>query len=72
MTFLAALLNAIAEFFRWKREDGIRAQGRQELINESKEALDERIKISSSLDSVSDPARDDRLRDRFDRSRRPK
>ena len=69
MKFLTALLGIINKLlgawgeYRWKR------QGRQETIKETNDAINRQIKLGEAAISVPDPERDERLRDRFDRSR---
>ena len=62
---LDKLLGAWAEH-RWKR------QGRQEAIKEANDAINRQIELGEAAIVVPDPERDERLRDRFDRSRTPK
>ena len=59
---LDKLLGAWAEH-RWKR------QGRQETIKEMNEAINEQIALGEAAIVIPDPERDERLRNRFDRSR---
>ena len=59
---LDKLLEAWAEH-RWKR------QGRQETIKEINEAINEQIALGEAAIVIPDPERDERLRNRFDRSR---
>ena len=59
---LDKLLGAWAEH-RWKR------QGRQETIKEINEAINDQIALGEAAIVISDPERDERLRNRFDRSR---
>jgi hypothetical protein len=60
---LDKLLGAWAEH-RWKR------QGRQETIKEMNEAINEQIALGEAAIVIPDPERTERLRDRFDRSRK--
>jgi hypothetical protein len=60
---LDKLLGAWAEH-RWKR------QGRQETIKEINEAINEQIALGEAAIVIPDPERTERLRDRFDRSRK--
>lgn len=62
---LDKLLSAWAES-RWKQ------QGRQETIKEANDAINEQIALGEAAIIVADPERDERLRNRFDRSRAPK
>jgi hypothetical protein len=56
-------LGAWAEH-RWKR------QGRQETLKEINEAINEQIALGEAAILIPDPERTERLRDRFDRSRK--
>jgi hypothetical protein len=60
---LDKLLGAWAEH-RWKR------QGRQETIKEINEAINEQIALGEAAIVIPDPERTERLRNRFDRSRK--
>ena len=60
---LDKLLGAWAEH-RWKR------QGRQETIKEINEAINEQSALGEAAIITPDPERTERLRDRFDRSRK--
>ena len=60
---LDKLLGAWAEH-RWKR------QGRQETIKEMNDVINEQIALGEAAIIVPDPERTERLRDRFDRSRK--
>jgi hypothetical protein len=60
---LDKLLGAWAEH-RWKR------QGRQETIKETNDAINEQIALGEAAIIVPDSERTERLRDRFDRSRK--
>ena len=62
---LDKLLGAWAEH-RWKR------QGRQETVKEMNEVINEQIALGEAAIVVPDPERDERLRNRFDRSRSDK
>jgi len=60
---LNKLLGAWGEY-RWKR------QGRQETIKEMNDAINRQIELGEAAVSIPDPERTERLRDRFDRSRK--
>jgi len=60
---LNKLLGAWAEH-RWKR------QGRQETIKETNDAINAQIELSETAVNIPDPERTERLRNRFDRSRK--
>lgn len=70
MKFLTALLGILNKVlglwneYRWKR------QGRQETIKEMNDAINEQIELGAAAVSTPDSERDERLRDRFDRSRK--
>ncbi len=70
MKFLTALLGIINKLLglwdenRWKR------QGRQETLKEVNDAINRQIELGEAAISVPDLERDERLRDRFDRSRK--
>jgi hypothetical protein len=70
MKFLTALLGIINKLLglwdenRWKR------QGRQETIKEMNDAINRQNELGEAAVSVPDPERDERLRNRFDRSRK--
>lgn len=70
MKLLTALLGIINKLlgawgeYRWKR------QGRQETIKEMNDAINRQIELGEAAVIVPDPERDERLRNRFDRSRK--
>jgi hypothetical protein len=70
MKLLTALLGIINKLlgawgeYRWKR------QGRQETIKEMNDAINRQIELGEAAVSLPDPERTERLRDRFDRSRK--
>ena len=70
MKFLMLLLGVLDKLLgawtehRWKR------QGRQETIKEINEAINEQIALGEAAIITPDPERTERLRDRFDRSRK--
>ena len=69
LTALLGVLNKLLGFWvehRWKR------RGRQETINEMSETINEQIALGEAAISIPDPERDERLRNRFDRSRTDK
>ena len=59
---LDKLLGAWAEH-RWKR------QGRQETVKEMNDVINRQIELGEAAITIPDPERDERLRNRFDRSR---
>jgi hypothetical protein len=70
MKLLTALLGIINKLLglwdenRWKR------QGRQETVKEMNDAINRQIELGESAVSIPNPERDERLRNRFDRSRK--
>jgi len=70
MKFLTLLLGVLDKLLgawvehRWKR------QGRQETIKDMNEAINEQIALGEAAIVIPDPERTERLRDRFDRSRK--
>lgn len=70
MKLLTALLGIINKLlgawgeYRWKR------QGRQETVKEMNEVINEQIALGEAAIVTPDPERTERLRDRFDRSRK--
>lgn len=66
LTALFAVINKLVGAWneqRWKK------QGRQEAIMEMEHEVEKQIAISEAAISTPDPIRDERLRNRFDRSR---
>lgn len=66
LTALLALLDKVFAFFdkqHWK------LQGRQEAVKEMNDAINRQIELGEAAVSVPDPERDERLRNRFNRSR---
>ena len=67
LTLLLGILNKLLGAwgeYRWKR------QGRQETIKEQNDAINRQIELGEAAVSIPDPERTERLRDRFDRSRK--
>ena len=72
MKFLTLLLGIIDKLLGAWAEHRWKQQGRQETIKETNEAINEQIALGEAAIAVPDPERDERLRNRFDRSRTPK
>ena len=70
MKFLTALLGIINKLLGLWNENRWKQRGRQETIKEMNDAINEQIELSAAAVSILDPDRDERLRDRFDRSRK--
>lgn len=67
---LSSLLSLLDRLWRVWIENKLRQQGRQETVKEMNDAINEQIALGEAAISVPDPDRDERLRDRFDRSRK--
>jgi len=67
--FLTVLLAAIDKIFAFFDQQHWKQQGRQEAIKEMNDAINRQIKLGEASVSIPDPERDERLRNRFDRSR---
>jgi hypothetical protein len=67
---LASLLSLLDRLWAAWSENKLRQQGRQETIKEMNDAINEQIALGEAAISVPDPERTERLRDRFDRSRK--
>lgn len=70
MKLLTALLGIINKLLGLWNEDRWKREGRQETIKEMNDAINRQIELGEAAISVPDPERDERLRDRFDRSRK--
>ena len=70
MQFLTALLGIINKLLGLWNENRWKRQGRQEAIKEANDAINRQIELGEAAISVPDPERTERLRDRFDRSRK--
>jgi hypothetical protein len=67
--FLAALLAVIDKLLGAWREQQWKRQGRQEAQKEMQDEAQRQIDLGEAAIIVPDPDRDERLRNRFDRSR---
>ena len=67
--FLAALLAVIDKVLAYFDQQHWKQQGRQEAIKEAADVVQEQIALGEAAVAVPDPERDERLRNRFDRSR---
>jgi hypothetical protein len=70
MKFLAALLGIIDKLLGAWAEHRWKQQGRQETIKEMNEAINEQIALGEAAITIPDVERTERLRNRFDRSRK--
>lgn len=69
INFLTALLGVIKKVFDFLDQRHWKRQGRQEAIKDMNDAINRQIELGEAAVSVPDPERDERLRNRFDRSR---
>lgn len=70
MKFLTALLGIIDKLLGAWAEHRWKQQGRQETIKEANDAINKQIELGEAAIIIPDPERDERLRNRFDRSRK--
>lgn len=69
MKFLTLLLGILDKLLGAWAESRWKQQGRQEAIKEANDVINRQIELGEAAISVPDPERDERLRNRFDRSR---
>lgn len=69
---LSSLLSLLDRLWAAWNENKLRQQGRQEAIKEANDEINRQIELGEAAVAVPDPERDERLRNRFDRSRTPK
>ena len=67
--FLTLLLSLLDRLFTHRRDVKLQTQGRQEAIKEIEDVVERQIELGEAAVAVPDPVRDERLRNRFDRSR---
>ena len=67
--FLSSLLALIERVFAHFDQERWKQQGRQETIKEAEDVVERQIKLGEAAVTVPDAIRDERLRNRFDRSR---
>jgi len=67
--FLTALLGLIERVFAYLDQSHWKQQGRQEAAKEAADVVQKQIELGEAAIAVPDPERDERLRNRFDRSR---
>jgi hypothetical protein len=72
MKFLTSLLALIERFFAYLDKARWKQQGRRETIKEMNDAINRQIALGEAAVVIPDPERDERLRNRFDRSRSSK
>ena len=69
---LSSLLSLLDRLWAAWSENKLRQQGRQEAIKEANDAINRQIELGEAAVAIPDPERDERLRNRFDRSRSDK
>jgi hypothetical protein len=67
---LSSLLSLLDRLWAAWSDNKLRQQGRQEAIKEMNDAINRQIELGEAAVNVPDLERDERLRDRFDRSRK--
>ncbi len=67
--FLSSLLALIERAFAYSDQEFWKRQGRQDTIKEMNDAINRQIELGEAAITTPDPERDERLRNRFDRSR---
>jgi hypothetical protein len=69
MKFLTLLLGILDKLLGAWAESRWKQQGRQETIKEANDVINRQIELGEAATIIPDPERDERLRNRFDRSR---
>ena len=72
LRLLTSLFAFLDKLFGLFRDGKLEEQGRQQAIKEANDELNRQIELGEAATSVPDPDRDERLRNRFDRSRSKK
>jgi hypothetical protein len=72
MKFLTLLLGVLDKLLGAWQEHRWKQRGRQEAIREANDEINRQIELGEAAIVNPDPERDERLRNRFDRSRTPK
>ncbi len=67
--FLSSLLSLIERAFAYFDQQRWKQRGRQEALQEAADVVQHQIELGEAAVAVPDPMRDERLRNRFDRSR---
>lgn len=67
---LSSLLSLLDRLWASWSENKLRQQGRQMAIKEQNDVINRQIELGEAAVNIPDPERDERLRDRFDRSRK--
>ena len=69
MKFLTLLLGILDKLLGAWAESRWKQQGRQETVKEMNDVINRQIELGEAAIIIPDPERDERLRNRFDRSR---
>ena len=67
---LSSLLSLLDRLWASWSENKLRQQGRQMAIKEANDEINRQIELGEAAVNIPDPERTERLRDRFDRSRK--
>ena len=67
---LASLFGFLDKLFGLFRDGKLKEQGRQQAIKEANDEINRQVELGEAALAIPDPIRDERLRNRFDRSRR--
>jgi hypothetical protein len=67
---LSSLLSLLDRLWGAWNDNKLRQQGRQEAIKEANDEINRQIELGEAAIIIPDPERTERLRDRFDRSRK--
>ena len=67
--FLSSLLSLIDRAFAYFDQERWKQRGRQEATKEAADVVEHQIELGEAAIAVPDPLRDERMRNRFDRSR---
>ena len=68
MKLFASLLSVLSAIITWWKSKELVEQGRKEQILDNIAEVETRVKKAETVVAASDPVRDKRLRNRFDRS----
>lgn len=68
--FLKSLFSAVSEFFRYLGDGRLIDAGKAEQSAKQAEEVQNNVKAAQDAISTPDPVRDERLQNRFDRSRK--
>jgi len=67
---LSSLLSLLDRLWAAWSDNKLRQQGRADTVKEMNDEINRQIELGVAATSISDPDRTERLRDRFDRSRK--